>query len=87
MSVTAPSHESYQNNYLVDPGVETVKTVNLSLDAVKVDWRVEETEVEDEYEIVSTVNYETNVPVPIVEISMPSFVPAKDLMPERVACV
>ncbi len=81
VSVTAPSHESYQNNYLVDPGVETVKTVNLSLDAVKVDWRVEETEVEDEYEIVSTVNYETNVPVPIVEISMPSFVPAKDLMP------
>ncbi len=53
VSVTAPSHESYQNNYLVDPGVETgVKTVNLSLDAVKSGLRaVEETEVEDEYEM------------------------------------
>ena len=66
VNVTADKHDSYRNNVMVDPGTETVKVVNLSIQAITVDWKVEETEVEDEYEIKTTVNFETNVPVPVI---------------------
>lgn len=79
VSVTAPSHTSYRNNILVDPGTGTRVTVNLSFDPITVDWKVEETTVEDEYEIVTTVNYETSVPVPVVELNVPSRIEAKSL--------
>ncbi len=79
VSVTAPSHTSYRNNILVDPGTGTKVTVNLSFEPITVDWNVEETTVEDEYEIVTTVNYETSVPVPVVELNMPARIEAKTL--------
>lgn len=79
VSVTAPGHTSYRNNILVDPGTGTRVTVNLSFEPITVDWTVEETTVEDEYEIVTTVNYETSVPVPVVELNMPARIEAKAL--------
>ena len=79
VSVSAPHHNSYRDNLLIDPGVENVKTVNLSIEAITVDWKVEETTVEDEYSIVTTVSYETNVPVPVVELKIPQSINAKDL--------
>lgn len=79
LSVTADKHDSYKNNILVDPGVETKETINLSFRAIEIDWRVEETEVEDEYDISTTVKYETNAPMPIVELSVPASIPAKEL--------
>ena len=71
VNVTADNHDSYRNNILVDPGVTTTEVVNLSYQAVSVSWSVEETEVEDEYNIVTTVKYETNVPMPVVETVVP----------------
>ena len=71
LSVTANNHDSYTNNVLVDPGEETRKVINLTAQAITVDWKVEETEVEDEYEIVTTVKFETNVPSPVVELVVP----------------
>lgn len=79
VSVTAANHNSYRNNLLVDPGVENLTTVNLSIEAITVDWTVEETTVQDEYSIVTTVKYETNVPVPVVELSVPQRIEAKSL--------
>ena len=79
VSVSAPSHNSYRNNLLVDPGVENLTTVNLSIEAITVDWKVEETTVQDEYSIVTTVAYETNVPVPVVELNIPNSIDAKSL--------
>lgn len=79
ISVTADNHDSYKNNILVNPGNETKEVVNLSFKAISVDWKVEETEIEDEYKIVTTVKYETNVPAPVVELSVPSSIPAKEL--------
>ena len=70
--VTADNHDTYSNNIYVDPGMETLKEINLSVQGIKVDWKVEETEIEDEYEIVTTVTYETNVPAPIVVVDLPS---------------
>lgn len=79
VQVSAANHNTYSNNILVDPGVETTKVVNLSIEAITLKWNVVETEVEDEYEIVTTVNYETNVPVPVVELSVPNSIEADQL--------
>ena len=76
IKVNADGHDSYNNIIMVDPGTETVKTVCLSIQAITIDWKVEETEVEDEYEIVTTVKYETHVPVPVIELSIPDKISA-----------
>ena len=71
VNVTADKHDSYKNNILVDPGTTTNKVVCLSYQAVSVSWDVVETVVEDEYDIVTTVQYETNVPAPVIEVVEP----------------
>lgn len=71
VSVSAEKHDSYSNNLLVDPGTETKKVVNLSYEAINIDWKVEETEIQDEYEIKTNVKFETHVPVPVVELTVP----------------
>lgn len=71
VAVSADHHDSYRNNILVDPGMEKNITVNLSYQAITVNWEVEETEVEDEYKIVTKVTYETNVPTPVIVVGTP----------------
>ncbi len=72
LSVSADKHDSYRGNVLVDPGRQTTKVVNLSYQAVTINWEVTETEVEDEYEIVTTTTFETHVPAPVVIIRGPN---------------
>lgn len=79
LNVTADNHDSYSNNIIVDPGVVNRKVINLSVQSIKVSWEVEETEVEDVYEIVTTLTYETNVPAPVVETICPNRIPADSL--------
>jgi hypothetical protein len=69
--VTADKHDSYTNNILVDPGKTTKTTVNLSFQAITYTWNVVETEVKDVYTTETVVKYETNVPVPVVEVLFP----------------
>lgn len=71
LEVTAPKHDGYANNVLVDPGKITKQVVNLSFQSITISWDVVETEVEDEYNIETTVKFETNVPTPVVEMSFP----------------
>lgn len=80
LMVSADKHDVYTNNILIDPGKENRKTVNLSFQAISIQWEVEETTVEDEYNIVTTVKYETNVPVPVVEVIMPDSLPVQELV-------
>ena len=79
LNVAADKHSSYQNDILVDPGTTTTKVVTLQYQAVTVSWDVVETEVEDEYDIVTTVQYETNVPAPVIEIVAPDKIDAEKL--------
>lgn len=79
LNVTHPNHESYTATILLDPGKETRKVINLSFQAIEVTWKVEETTVEDKYEITTTVKYETRVPMPVVVTSIPESIPAKEL--------
>ena len=69
LSVTADKHSAWKNNILIDPGVTNNKEVCLTYQAVTVTWTVEETEVEDEYQIVSTMDFEARVPVPVVQMN------------------
>ena len=82
LEVTEDKHSDvYKGNVLVSPGTTLLKTVNLSFEAIKVGWNVEKTEITDEYEIVSTVKYETNVPVPVVIMDIPKRIAADELLP------
>ncbi|MBO4906172.1 MAG: Ig-like domain-containing protein [Bacteroidaceae bacterium] len=69
--VTAPKHDNYRQNILVAPGKTTTHTATISYQAIAVTWDVVETEVEDEYQIVSTLTYETQVPVPVIVMTAP----------------
>lgn len=80
LSVSADKHESYESNILIDPGRRNSIVVNLSYEGgVSVNWDVVETEIEDEYTISTTITYETNVPVPIMDLNIPNSIPANDL--------
>ena len=76
VSVAADKHNSVQKYVVVNPGVTTEKEFCLTYQAVTVTWAVEETEVEDEYRVVTTYDWETRVPVPVVQMNT---------VPERVA--
>lgn len=69
--VTAPKHDSYIQYVLVSPAETTEHLATLSYQAISVSWNVEETTVEDQYEIVSEYTYETQVPVPVVVLDAP----------------
>ena len=56
---------------IVDPGVEKEEEVFLSYQAITYSWEVEETGVEDEYEIETIVKFETRVPKQVVIITLP----------------
>lgn len=71
LEVRADKHESYSNFCYVNAGrTESIK-INLSYQPITVTWDVVETEVVDEYQIQTTVKYETNVPMPVVKIQIP----------------
>lgn len=71
VTVDADKHDSYINTVIVDPGVEKNEEVFLSYQAITYSWNVEETTVEDEYEIETIVKYETRVPKPVVIVTLP----------------
>ena len=71
VSINADKHLGYQTTLEVAPGRQTSKEIFLSYDAVSYSWNVVETEIEDEYIIETVVKYETNVPKPIIIISLP----------------
>lgn len=81
LSVSADKHDSYRGNVLVDPGRQTTKVVNLSYQAVSINWEVKETEVEDKYEIVTTTTFETHVPAPVVVIRGPEKIDGDAMLP------
>lgn len=79
LKVTCPRHESYLGKILVDPGRTTTKVIDLSVSGVQVTYSVEETEVEDEYTVVTNYTYSTEVPVPVVVTTQDREVNGQDL--------
>ena len=71
VQVTASKHDSYTQNVMVNPGEVTEHLAYVSYQAISVSFNVEETTIEDKYDITSEFVYETNVPVPVVEMDCP----------------
>ena len=71
VSVTHPKHSSWKQTVMVDPGKSTTQRAFIQYSAITVEMHYEKTEIEDEYDIVTTVTYETNVPKPVVLLEAP----------------
>ena len=71
LEVSADKHEEYANYVFINPAATERVIVNIGYQPITISWEVEETEVEDEYHIVTNVQYETNVPIPVVKIDIP----------------
>lgn len=76
ITVTKDHHKSMSGNILIDPGKTNYQEVFISYDAITYSWDVVETEVEDVYSIKTIAKYETNVPKPVVVVSLPAERPA-----------
>lgn len=70
-TVTEPRHSSWSGTIMVDPGTESRQRCNLSVRGMEVNFKWEPTEIGDEYELITDVKYETNVPVPVIETILP----------------
>lgn len=68
--VSANKHNSYQNNFEIEPGKTNRKSVFLSYQAVSYEWNVKPTEIEDQYEMDLDVTFETNVPKPVLVVDI-----------------
>lgn len=71
LSVSADRHEGWRGTIQVAPGKNNDLPVFLSFNAISYSWQVEETTVDDTYEIVTTVEFETRVPKPVVVVDFP----------------
>ncbi len=76
MYIQADKHEGYQDVIYIDPGRTNTQSIFLSFQAITYTWEVIPTEIEDEYQIDLIMEFETNVPVPVVTIEMPKTMPA-----------
>lgn len=81
INVTADKHETYESHILIDPGKINKKVVNLSYQGISIEWNLEETEVEDVYNITIRADYETNVPVPVVVTELPEYISVDSMAP------
>ena len=68
---TATKHDTYEQSVFISADQTTDHLATISYQAITVTWDVVETEVEDQYDIVTTLTYETQVPVPVVRITQP----------------
>jgi len=75
MSITAPHHAEYQATIQIEGGQTNTQNIYLQYQAITYSWNVVPTEIEDEYTFELIVEYETNVPVPVVVIDMPQTFP------------
>ncbi len=75
ITVESEQHEGYQNILEIKPGIVNEHEVYISFQAISYTWEVVPTEIEDEYEVELVMEYETNVPVPVVVIEMPKEMP------------
>ena len=75
MSITAPHHAEYQATIQIEGGQTNTQDVYLQYQAITYSWNVIPTEIQDEYSLELIVEFETNVPVPVITIEMPKSFP------------
>ena len=78
ISISAPHHAEYHDNILIQGGQTNTQDIYLQYQAITYSWIVVPTEIPDEYSFEFNVEYETNVPVPVIVIEMPQTLPELD---------
>jgi hypothetical protein len=66
--LTAPNHQEYIGRVWIKPGITANEDIFLKYNLVTVERSVNDITIRDEYEIVLTATYETEVPAPVVVI-------------------
>jgi hypothetical protein len=79
MTITAPHHAEYQATIQIEGGQTNTQNIYLQYQAITYSWNVVPMEIPDEYIFELIVEYETNVPVPVVVIDMPQVFPELEL--------
>ncbi len=75
VTVQAESHDNYDGIVHVRPGQTEKKVVFISYRAVSFSWDVVPTTIEDDYQVDLIMEFETNVPVPVVTMDFPDTLP------------
>ena len=75
LNVSADKHSGYKNNILIEAGVTKQMNVFLQYQGVSYGWMVEPTEIQDEYNITLNIEYEVDVPIPVVTLGAPQRIP------------
>ena len=78
LSVQAGAHSRYDGTIYVEAGVTNQQNVFLQYQCVSYSWHVEPTEITDEYTIVLNMEFEVEVPVPVITIQAPGCVTVED---------
>lgn len=78
VEVGAEKHAPLKVNVFVEAGEETTRDLFISYQAVRYNWTVTETEIQDRYKISVESVFETNVPVPVVVVE-PGVIDVGDL--------
>lgn len=76
--VTKDNHQEYIGRVWIKPGITVTKEVFLEYNLVTVEWEVNEITIEDKYEIVLNLVFETHVPA-AVEVAEPASIILPDM--------
>ena len=63
---SAVNHVDTSGRFQIKPGVTTIQNVFLDYNLVTVEWQVNETTIQDRYDITLTATYQTQVPAPVI---------------------
>ena len=73
--VEADKHTNYRADIVIQAGETNSQFIFIAFKAITYTWVVVPTEIEDHYEISLITTFETNVPLPVVTIDVPSMLP------------
>ena len=71
LTVTANKHSTYADEIIIEPGRVTKLQTFLQNQVISATWEVVKTEIEDAYTVDLCLEYETQVPAPIVKVTIP----------------
>ena len=72
-NISAANHQPQTGLFWIKPGVTTGQDVALTYNLVTIQWSVQQTTIQDQYQIVLNATYLTNVPAPVL-VAQPSSV-------------
>ncbi len=73
--VQAQDHFGYDGLVVINPGLTRDEVVFIEYQTISFSWDVVPTTIEDEYQIDLIIEFETNVPAPVVLMEMPDTMP------------